>query len=81
MRFKSRQQIPDLADDFRHFVDRPQHLGGFRERFDESRQTFRRALSLTLILASRWIRSSLALVVFNVANTTATEVLGEIIST
>ena len=45
---------------------------------------FDRALSLTLILASRWIRSSLARVVFNVANTTAAEassVRSRIIST
>ena len=26
MRFEARQQIPDIAVDFRHFVSRPQHL-------------------------------------------------------
>lgn len=36
------------------------NLGGLRERFDESCQIFDEASSLTLILASRWIRSSLA---------------------
>ena len=36
------------------------NLGGLRERFDERGQIFDGASSLTLILASRWIRSSLA---------------------
>ena len=38
MRFKTRQQIPDIAVDFRHFVGRPQHLlqTAFVQRLDLS---------------------------------------------